>query len=105
MLILTRGPTESLKIGDDTTITVDEIRGEDFFITVTAPHKKLIRQKMHRGDSIDVGHGVVIFLRQHINHRGSIRFAIRAPREITVDRMEIWERKRAHARGNLARSA
>jgi carbon storage regulator len=42
MLILTRGPTQAVKIGDDVTVTVLEIRGSQVRIGISAPRGVLV---------------------------------------------------------------
>lgn len=57
MLILTRRTGESIKIGENVTVTILRVRD------------------------------------------GQIRIGIEAPRDVPVDREEIWERKEAEKRG------
>lgn len=59
MLILTRRVTESVRIGDEVTITVMGVKGNQ------------------------------------------VRFGIEAPRNVTVDRQEIYERKREQQQRDL----
>lgn len=45
MLILTRRPTQTLKIGNDVTVTVLEIRGTQVRIGVNAPRAVAVTRK------------------------------------------------------------
>lgn len=42
MLVLTREPNESIRIGDDITVTVQEIRGNRVRLGIQAPREILI---------------------------------------------------------------
>lgn len=58
MLILTRRVGESLKIGDDVTITVLSVRGQQVRVGVDAPrtvevHREEIYDKIKGGNSIE----------------------------------------------------
>jgi carbon storage regulator len=47
MPILTRGPTQAVKIGDDVTVTVLEIRGAQVRIGVSAPRDTpIVREEL-----------------------------------------------------------
>jgi len=49
MLVLSRRPGESLMIGDDVTITVVEIRGDQIRIGIDAPRSvKVYREEIYR---------------------------------------------------------
>lgn len=49
MLILTRRPGESIKIGDDITVTVREVKGREVRIAFEAPpHVKVWREEIYR---------------------------------------------------------
>lgn len=63
MLILTRRPGETVMIGEEVTITVLGVRGNQ------------------------------------------VRFGIKAPRDVVVDREEIWERKQREQQGDAAEPA
>ena len=45
MLILTRGIGESLKIGDDVTVTILEVKGNQVRIGVTAPKEVSVHRE------------------------------------------------------------
>jgi carbon storage regulator len=63
MLVLTRRPTEALVIGDDVTVTVLEIKGNQVRIGVSAPRnvavhreeifEKIRAKRVNEGKSID----------------------------------------------------
>lgn len=62
MLILTRRPDEEIYIGDDVTVTVLEVRGNQVRIGITAPeevpvHRREVYERIQEEQELEVAEG------------------------------------------------
>lgn len=93
MLILTRRIDESIKIGDDVTATVLDIRKHQVRFGVKAPQDVPVHRDddyQAVGESIRIGDSVTVTA---VAFQGNqVRIGISAPRDVAVHREEIYKR-------------
>ena len=111
MLVLSRNAGEAIKIGEDITVTVLDVKGREVKIDltheveirvegVTAPVDQATHVTLSKkvGDEINIGDELVICNDITVRilgvHRNQVRLGVDAPREVIVDREEIYKRRR-----------